>query len=338
MIEKEKEEAIKKALIDGETISYIRKELHVSYPIVRQIQQDLIDSKIIEGKRIIDKNFEEQICSAYKEGIPVDYIRKDFKIGPKTLSQILDKYNIERRVKPKDFSKFYDLNNPETQYWLGFFCADGCVGYYKRENGNNTYTIALTSKDDEVLDKYKKYFGDYVRIGKVSARSKCKNAIISSKELCEYFINELNITPKKSLTLDPKIEYTSDFIRGYFDGDGYISSNKFNYRANFTSGSKIFLEKLQKVLEENNIHSRFAAHKNIPNDYYTLEIERKNDLKTLYYFMYQNATVCLTRKLKNFVSIYGNIDNSKVGELLELQENQQPSFDLTTDEGSTTNS
>ena len=68
------------------------------------------------------------------------------------------------------------------------------------------------------------------------------------------------------------------------------------------------------------------------------EIERKNDLKALYYFMYKNATVCLTRKLKNFVSIYGNIDNSKVGELLELQENQQPSFGLTTEEGSTTNS
>ena len=335
MIEKEKEEAIKKALIDGETISYIRKELHVSYPTVRQIQQDLIDNKIIEGKRIIDKNFEEQVCSAYKEGIPVDYIRKDFKIGPKTLSQILDKYNIERRVKPRDFSKFYDLNNPETQYWLGFFCADGCVSYHIRSNGNHTYSLQLTSKDDEVINKYIKYFGNYIGVTK---SGNCKIAVFGSKEICEYFINELNITPKKSLTLDPKIEYTSDFIRGYFDGDGYISSNKFNYRANFTSGSKIFLEKLQKVLEENNIHSRFATHKNVPNDYYTLEIERKNDLKALYYFMYKDATVCLKRKLKNFVSIYGNIDNSKVGELLELQENQQPSFGLTTDEGSTTNS
>ncbi len=336
MIEKSKKEAIEKALIEGKTISYIRKELHSSFPTIRKIQDELIDKGVIEGKRVITEEFEKEICEAYKNGNANRVICSNFAIGPKRLKEIIEKYGIEKKVKKRDFSKFYNLDSPETQYWLGFICADGCVVHSIRESGNHTYLLQLTSKDDEILNKYKNYFGDYININK--GTGSCKVAQVGSKELCEYFINELNITPRKSLTLDPKVEYSPDFIRGYFDGDGFISNNKYNYRANFTSGSKIFLEKLQKVLEENNIHTRFVTHKHIPNDYYTIEIERKNDLKTLYYFMYQNATVCLTRKLKNFVSIYGNIDNSKVGELLELQENQQPSFSLTTDEGSTTNS
>lgn len=313
MIEKEKREAIEKALIEGKTISYIRKNLHSSYPTVRQIQQDLIDAGTIEGKRVITEDFEKEICEAYKNKMPTRSIYSNFKIGYKTLDQILTKYKIERRVKTKDFTKFYDLSLPETQYWLGFLCADGCVNYTVRETGNNTYTIQLTSKDDEVVNKYKQYFGDYIGITK---SNNCKVALISSKELCEYFINDLNITPRKSLTLNPKLEYTSDFIRGYFDGDGFISSNKFNYRANFTSGSKVFLENIKKVLDENGIISRIAQHKHIPNDYYTLEIEKKESLKLLCEYMYSNAGVCLTRKLQNFVNIYGDMNNKNIKRLL----------------------
>lgn len=335
MIEKEKEEAIKKALLEGKTISYIRKELHSSYPTIRQIQQNLIDEGILKGKRIIDDKLELEMCEKYKLGIPNKDILTEYKISSSTLSKILNKHKIERKVKSKNFDKFYDLDNPETQYWLGFLCADGCINYSIRESGCNTYSIQLTSKDEEVVNKYKNYFGEYVNIYK---NTTCFNAVIGSKELCEYFINDLNITPRKSLSLNPKIEFTSDFIRGYFDGDGFVSSNKFNYRASFTSASEIFIKKIQNILEENNIYTRLEVHKHIPNDYFTLEIERKDALKSLYYFMYQNAKVCLTRKLKNFVSFFGNIENSKVGELLEQQENQQPSFGLTTDEGSTTNS
>jgi hypothetical protein len=58
----------------------------------------------------------------------------------------------------------------------------------------------------------------------------------------------------KSLTLNfPNIpkEYLSDFIRGYFDGDGcamYLKNNRFNTA--FTCGSKKFLDELLKILQK----------------------------------------------------------------------------------------
>ena len=51
------------------------------------------------------------------------------------------------------------------------------------------------------------------------------------------------------------------------------------------------------------------------------------------------VVVYLSRKLRNFVALYGNIENKKLGELQEiLKENLQPSIPLTKDEGSETNS
>ena len=71
---------------------------------------------------------------------------------------------------------------------------------------------------------------------------------------------------------------------------------------------------------------------------YKIRIDRKEDSNKFYKWLYKDAVVCLSRKLKNFVQLYGNIENKKLGELLEIQENQQPSTPLTKCEGSTTNS
>jgi hypothetical protein len=54
----------------------------------------------------------------------------------------------------------------------------------------------------------------------------------------------------------PKVpdEFLPDFIRGYFDGDGCIMRLK-NNRINsaFTSGSKVFLDELLRILKEKNV-------------------------------------------------------------------------------------
>ena len=288
----------------------------------------------------MEKEKELQICELYKNGVKNSDICKECHCSTNTISKIIDKYNIPRRQKQqnrhKDLSKFYDLSNPETQYWIGFICADGNVNY---NLSSYIYKVSLFSKDWEVIEKFQKYFGKE----NVSIHTRKQNGIheiyISSKELCEYFINQLNITTNKSLTLDPNIEYTSNFILGYFDGDGSIrnsSEKQVRYECNITSGSLPFLEKVKEKLDEQGIYSVYYKHTDC--NAYKIRIDRKEDSEKFYKWLYKDAVVCLSRKLKNFVALYGNIENEKLGEMLELQENQQPSIGLTTNEGSTTNS
>ena len=288
----------------------------------------------------MDIEVELKICELYKNGAKSKDICKECHCSTNTLSKIIDKYQIPRRQKKqnrnKDLSKFYDLNNPETQYWLGFICADGNINY---NLASYVYKVSLFSKDLEVIEKFTKYFGKDIVSTHIRKQNGIYEAYISSKELCEYFINVLNITPNKSLTLNPKIEYTSNFILGYFDGDGSIRNSnekQIRYECNITSGSLTFLEKIKEKLDEQNIYSIYYKHNDC--NAYKIRIDRKEDSEKFYKWLYKDAVVCLSRKLKNFVALYGNIENEKLGELLEIQENQQPSFGLTTDEGSTTNS
>ena len=80
------------------------------------------------------ENKENLICKLYKEGIKNSDICKQCHCSTNTISKIIDKYNIPRRAvrkTNKDFTKFYNLDNPETQYWIGYICADGNIEYNK---------------------------------------------------------------------------------------------------------------------------------------------------------------------------------------------------------------
>ena len=218
----------------------------------------------------------------------------------------IDKYNIPRRAKPqkrtKDLTKFKDLSLPETQYWIGYICADGNIQY---DIKGRRYIVSLYSKDQEVIDNFVKYFGDIVSVH--TSKKGLIQAYISSKELCEFFINELNITPNKTYTLNPNIEFSSNFILGFFDGDGSIrnSNNITRYECNFTCANKDFLLKLKNILDKENIYSIIYEHTDCKA--YKLRIDRKEDSEKLYKFMYKNKVVCLSRKLNNFEALFGNI-------------------------------
>jgi intein/homing endonuclease len=266
--------------------------------------------KIMEG---LEK--EHLICELYQNGVKNADICKQCHCSTNTISKVIDKYNIPRRAKPKkvkkDLSKFKDLDSFETQYWLGYICADGSVEF---NTSSRVYKVSLYSKDYEVIEKFQKYFGDIICIHK--SKSQLYEAYISSKELCEYFINDLNITPNKTLSLNPNIEYTNNFILGYFDGDGCIvnsTNNRTRYESNFTSGSLIFLEKIKEQLDSIGIYSIIYKHPDCNT--YKVRIDRKEDSEKLYKWMYKDNIPCLSRKLNNYVALFGNLEMNKLGEL-----------------------
>lgn len=260
---------------------------------------------------------ELEIAELYKQGVSLKEICAKHHCSTNTISKIIDKFNIPRRTERKsnkDFSKFFDLNAKETQYWIGYICADGSIQYDEK---NRVYKVSLHSKEEEPINNFIKYFGeDTVSLHK--RKTGILEAYINSKELCEYFINILNITPRKSLTLNPNIEFTTNFILGYFDGDGCIrnsSDTQTRYECNITCGNREFLEKIKSILDSEGIYSIIYKHTDC--DAYKIRIDRKEESRKFYKFLYKDKVVCLSRKLNNFAALFGNLEDTSSSELLE---------------------
>lgn len=261
-----------------------------------------------------------EIAELYRQGVSSKEICAKCHCSTNTISKVVDEFNIPKRINNinkksnKDLSKFFDLDAKETQYWIGYICADGNIQY---DSKNRVYKVSLFSKDEEPINNFIKYFGENT-VSLHKRKTGILEAYINSKELCEYFINTLNIVPKKSLILSPNVEFTTNFILGYFDGDGCIrnsNSTQTRYECNITCGNKEFLEKIKVVLDSEDIYS--VIYKHTDCEAYKLRIDRKEDSKKFYKFLYKDKVTCLSRKLNNFVALFGNLEDTSSGELLE---------------------
>lgn len=151
---------------------------------------------------------------------------------------------LERQVKIRKYSinhDFFKKWDQDMAYILGFFFSDGGVSHDKKY-----VHIHLNQRDHYILEKIKRMMGSNRPIS-VHSNSSCLR--LDSKILANDLIN-LKCTPRKSKTKklefpDIKERFLSQFVRGYFDGDGSIHFNKPNtIKINF-AGTKEFLKKMQ---------------------------------------------------------------------------------------------
>lgn len=197
--------------------------------------------------------------------------------------------------------QFFDNWTPQMAYVLGFLYADGniihavdCRGYY----------ISFSSSDLEIIKKIKTVLKSEHSIikclppeeprGNIYARKIHYKFRIGSKKLYEK-LTSYGLHPNKSLTITcPSIPSSciSNFVRGYFDGDGCVHIEKQKGRTStrlmivFTSGSKEFLIGLEQFIrqetgiEKHNINKSKKA--------FQLKYSTK-DSEALFDFMYKSV-------------------------------------------------
>lgn len=212
---------------------------------------------------------------------------------------------MEKNNKSKNEINPFLKMDAETMYWLGYIFADGNIAYNEKQR---QYSISLFSKDLDILYKFKKFLGPlskmYVRntgIGQV---------IYRSKSVTKWFINTFDVGPNKSLILDPNIELNWDLLHGYFDGDGCVRLTDPHKEAKFTTGSLVWAGRIREFLLKYNIENKIIKKGNA----YDVNIYKKDSVKLLYQYMYQNNTSRLEYKYNRFVALF---DREKFGELLE---------------------
>jgi intein/homing endonuclease len=140
-------------------------------------------------------------------------------------------------------TSFFNQQVPTVAYWAGFIAADGCI-YAK----DSTIRIIISEKDKSLLHEF---IRDIQYDGKIHQRIISQNGklfsrvkvSIPAKKNIEYLRTYYNITPRKSLTLQPPniddLEMIKAFIAGYIDGDGCIISTDKTIRLSIVGNKDI---------------------------------------------------------------------------------------------------
>lgn len=213
---------------------------------------------------------------------------------------------------------FEEIDNNIKAYWLGFLYADGCITRFYRNEKLRSMSLELTlqTRDKGLLFRFLKDLEANVPIQDRKHKIKdeiyySNRVVINCTKMCRDLI-KLGCTPDKSLTLSfpsedilPK-EFVSEFIRGYFDGDGCIhySENKGYHKnpewisksfvASFV-GTYDFLSSLKIIFNDMSININKLGHGNTGKAY-ELRITGKHNLHKLYNYLYNNADLFIKRK------------------------------------------
>lgn len=193
-------------------------------------------------------------------------------------------------------------------YLLGLIFSDGNLSYSK-----NLKKMSIRLNDYDIISLLYPKFSDinkriiYQEDFETFKGLVTSFMILNTNNDCISIAESFGLTSRKSLNLKfPSIDkrFLSDFIRGYFDGDGsvYKSSTYKNtnyYGVSFTSGSKEFLDELSKILKENNIENNVISDSR--KTCYYLKIYRKQSVLNFYKFIYNDSIYFMKRKFNIFI-------------------------------------
>lgn len=253
-----------------------------------------------------DEDIERIVDLYVNQKMAINKIACIFNAGDKTIAKVLHAHKVVRAVGKNHFyecneSFFEKIDNEAKAYWLGVMFADGNVS----QNKSGTGQMFISSVDRDWIAKFKKdiqFTGNLLKeTHKYYHKDIWKLHITSDKLFQDLCI--IGCVPCKSKIIQfPNIKESliHHFIRGYFDGDGFVSIHKYlpnksntTLNSGFCSGSAVFLEKLkQHIPAKHNVLKHYSS-------VYTVCYGVK-DSYSLYNYMYSDATIFLNRKKEKF--------------------------------------
>jgi DNA invertase Pin-like site-specific DNA recombinase len=299
---------------NGFSMITIGKRFGVSKTAVKRV---LLNNSIrIKESKEYKKNWDDdviaKIITDYKLELPTTSILNNYNISAANLRYVIRKNKIQQRNASQSARQyrinenyFNVVDDRNKAYILGLMYADGC-------SFSNTVSISLHKNDIELLNKIQALI--YVDLSPIKINADNSTTLyLHCKQIREDLEYKWGICPNKSLKLNslPEInsEYYSDFIRGYFDGDGHISAwtnNKGYFLTNVEiCGTYDFLSEIQKVLISELGLNQTKIYPT-PSKIFVLKYGGRNNVKKIRNFLYQNvddSSLLLLRKFNKFNTI-----------------------------------
>lgn len=185
------------------------------------------------SQKVIDKIIYDYTINRYgliktgkQNGVGERIVRRillENKIHIRSQSEAAIIANIQRRQFNLN-DNYFSSENERMAYLLGFLASDGTI-----DKKNNRIKVGLSSVDKDFLIMIKKELGyegdilDYQTSNGFNVSELTFTSQQIKKDLAKY-----NIVPNKTFTYtfpeNLNKKYWIDFIRGYFDGDGSVST------------------------------------------------------------------------------------------------------------------
>lgn len=186
---------------------------------------------------------ERFIVDRYEEGFSAEKLAEAYDVHPTTIRDIVIRSGgtmrsrREARTTHTDTSYFAEIDAPEKAYALGVIYADGNVAF---RDGEPSYgSIAQHVDYSAWLKRLGALWGGGVISG---GRPNSVKVTIPGMNAAEHLVSHGVVQAKSNILTGPTLptELVPHFVRGYSDGDGYISAQK--PRVDIASGSREFLE------------------------------------------------------------------------------------------------
>ena len=309
------------------TIAQIRKKYKRDYKtIVYNFKK--YNLEIIKFSEVYKPSFLKELYSIYiNENLTINQITKIYKVDAGKLSEHFKKNNYKIKTYEEIHSYepnhnfFSEIDSEIKAYILGFFAADGHI---EKRKVTYCFKVTIHPKDIEILHLINKYVGN----DKYKITNRLNRDLVSLS-ICS---NQIGLDLLK-LGYDNRKTYTTlglpnihsnlirHFVRGYFDGDGCITLNPrfcrnklgelrpngYNKQFAIAAYNKSVLEDLLNYLPINGEKAKYyytetdnVCGSKFKATGHTLSIRDTECLRSIYHFLYDNASFFLERKKSIF--------------------------------------
>lgn len=210
-----------------------------------------------------------------------------------------------------DFNEdFFSTDCERSFYWAGFLAADGCLSERIQVcRGSRTHIKSVELKLSE-REPVELFLFDVGCVGRkiyeqkyeTQKGTRTKYGIgLKSHQMFDD-LHRFGLTPRKSKTFKmPKWverhELVNHFVRGYFDGDGSVFSQRGQIYIEFR-GTVSFLVSLNRVVKRSGLKTQAVPH--IHSGCGSLKYAGNNKTRHVAEFMYRDSNVWLDRKRNKF--------------------------------------
>jgi len=243
----------------------------------------------------------------------VSEIMVAFQVSRETIARVLKRHRVQRRSRSEELTRysenshyFHYINNPNKAYWIGFIAADGCV---VTDNSVNYLIITLHARDYNHVVKFKHAIESDRPVKLYEPVNSCPRAVISvHNKAMVADLAQWRIVPRKTniLTFPENLlpSFHRDYIRGYVDGDGCISS--WNGKLSFDlCGTRPMMQRIQEILVSM-CHLRptkISTYKG--KNIYRFSYGGNLQVPRIIHYLYHGAETYLDRKAKYYLDLPG---------------------------------
>ena len=261
----------------------------------------------------------EEIIQEYLDGNSIEAIKSQYHHDYKVVQTVIKDAGIDihKRSRYKcNYHMFDTIDTEEKAYWLGMLFADGYVYEPK-----HSVSLSLQSSDVDCLYSLQKFFETDTPVHTYprTNNTEMSELTIYNKHLYEQVVAKGCIPRKTGKVVFPKCvpsHLVRHFIRGYFDGNGWITHITRQYKTkhpDYTFGiasTKEMLCEIYKYLPTNKKRETpcMWRTKRCEAEVYHMTFGGNLQVIKILDYLYNNATVYLQRKhdryllLKNMYS------------------------------------